>query len=194
MSWLQEPPAPAPPEPGHVNIEWLMQMLQAKPEGSLTLADKYLMTQGPRAQLDKWGNPLPLCPSDQDRLDRVFAVVASPYDRTRALLRAGMLAPDEVDAVSQTFPEIYGELEREALRDMVTTEPPYRGWAETVLGILFQKPAPEAVTSGAGQPEQPEQDDKQPSDKPGKAASEMAQGMATQADRRDVEVREQRNS
>jgi hypothetical protein len=187
VSWLQEPAAPAPPEPGHVNVEWLMQMLQSKE--TPTLADQYLMTKAPRAQLDKWGDPLPLSPPDQDRLDRVFAVIASPYDRTRALLRAGMLAPDEVDAVVASFPEIYGELEREAIKDMVTTAPPYQVWAEIALGVLFQKPAADVANPQAAAPPGGKGDGK-----PGKAAAAMASGMATQADRRDVEVREQKNS
>lgn len=191
MSWLKEKPAPAPPEPGHVDLERMMQVLQAEPDPP-TLAKQYLMTKAPKAQLDKWGAPLPLSAVDQDRLDRVFAVIAAPYDRTRALLRAGMLAPDEVDAVSFAFPEIYGELEREALKDLVTTEPPYAGWAETVLGVLFEKPPAEVIASGLGGPQQ-QGPDKPPKGAP-KSPGNMAAGMPTPADRRDQEVRAQGNS
>lgn len=192
MSWLNEPPAPSPPEPAHVDIEQMMQVLQAEPDPP-TLAKTYLMAQGPRQQLDKWGAPLPLSSVDQDRLDRAFAVIASPHDRTRALLRAGKLAPDEVDAVTAAFPEIYGELEREALHDLITTAPPYEGWAETVLGILFGKPPAEVVSGGLGGPPQQPGEGAPPKGK-AKAPASMAAGMATQADRRDVEVREQKNS
>jgi len=192
VSWLKGKPAPAPPEPGHVDIEQMMQVLQEEPDPP-TLAKQYLTTKAPTAQADKWGALLPLSAVDQDRLDRVFAVIAAPYDRTRALLRAGKLAPDEVDAVSFSFPEIYGELERETLRELVTTEPPYAGWAETVLAVLFGKPPAEVLASGLGGPQQQPGADKQPKGAP-KAPGDMAAGMATQADRRDVEVRAQKNS
>lgn len=190
MSWLKKPPAPAPPEPAHVDIEQLMSTLTAQPDPP-TLARQYLMSSGPRMRLDKWGEPLPLSAVDQDRLDRVFAVIASPQYRTRALLRAGMLGPDEVDAVSASFPEIYGELEREAIHDLVTTPRPYAAWAEAVLGVLFGRPPAEVVQSGP--PGQQQQQATPPAGKP-KAPASMAAGMATQADRRDVEVRAQGNS
>lgn len=194
MSWLKKPPAPAPPEPAHIDLERMMTVLTAEPDPP-TLAKQYLMTKAPRAQLDKWGAPLPLSSVDQDRLDRAFAVIASPHDRTRALLRAGMLAPDEVDAVSFAFPEIYGELEREALKELVVTAPPYEGWAETVLGVLFQKPPADVVTGGLGGPDkQPGEGGQPPKGKPKAAPGDMVTGMATPADRRDVEVRQQKNS
>lgn len=192
MSWLKLPAAPAPPEPAHVDLERMMHVLTAEPDPP-TLAKQYLMTKAPRAQLDKWGAPLPLSAVDQDRLDRVFAVIASPHDRTRALLRAGMLGPDEVDAVSFSFPEIYGELEREALKELVVTAPPYEGWAETVLGILFGKPPAEVIAGGIDQPGKPQQDGQPPPGKP-KASGGAPAGMPTPADRRDVAVRAQGNS
>ena len=192
MSWLQNPPAPSPPEPAHIDLERMMTVLQAEPDPP-TLAKQYLMTKAPKAQLDKWGAPLPLSAVDQDRLDRAFAVIASPHDRTRALLRAGMLAPDEVDAVSFAFPEIYGELEREALKDLVTTAPPYQGWAETVLGVLFGKPPAEVVAGGIDQPDKP-QGDQPPPGKPKAPSKGNPAAMPTPADRRDVAVRAQGNS
>jgi len=193
VSWLNKPPAPAPPEPAHVDLERMMQVLTAEPDPP-TLAKQYLMTRTPKLQLDKWGAPLPLSAVDQDRLDRVFAVIASPHDRTRALMRAGMLGPDEVDAVSFAFPEIYGELEREALHDLVTTAPPYEGWAETVLAVLFQKPPADVVTGGLGGPQEKPQEGEPPKGKPKATSGANVTAMATPADRRDVEVRQQTNT
>lgn len=191
-NWLKEPPAEPPPEPAHVDLERLMAILtQAEMGRPLSPAEAVLRTQGPKLQLDKWGQPLPLSAVDQGRLDRLWAVMASPYDRCRALLRAGMLAPDEVQALSAAFPELYDVLKAEAEKEMITTEPPYQRWAETVLGTLFQAPAARVYADDQGQPQQP------PAGKPkasgGKGGVLPVQSLATQADRRDQAVRSERS-
>lgn len=150
----------------------------------------YIRAHAPKLQLDKWGEPLPLSAVDQDRLDRMFAVIASPYDRSLALMKSGLLAPDEVDAVQAVHPEIYSLLVDVAKRQMLEADPPYPVWAESMLSTLFGQPAAK-VYGGAA--EIHPGDGPKPAAKGGGAPAGIPAGAATAADRRDADVRQQRS-
>ena len=185
--WLSGPPAPPPPDAGHVQLEALMgQVAEAEGSPAPSPAALYIRAHAPKLQLDKWGEPLPLSAVEQDRLDRMFAVLASPYERTMALMRSGLLGPDEVDAVQAVHPEIYALLVDVAKRQMMESDPPYGVWAESMLSTLFGKPA--AKIYGGESEANPEKGAPKGG---GKAA--VPAGATTQADRRDADVRQQRS-
>lgn len=106
----------------------------------------FLRANAPRQSIDKWGKPLPLSAVDQDRLDRTFAIMASPLDRGRVLLESGQLTPGEVQALKATNPDVLSALQQQAAYEMANHGPPYAAWAEAVLGYLFQKPAAQFVS------------------------------------------------
>lgn len=183
MSWLTEPPESKPPEPGHVNLVGLMGAISAQEvAGTSTPAGSYLRAHAPKLEVDRYGQPIPLSAVDQDRLDRMFAVLAAPYDRTRALMVSGLLSPDEVDAVKATFPEVYSVLVNQATREIMESDPPWRVWAETTVGILIGMPAAQIY---GGTPEKQEG----PAPGPPKRGKVETQSQATQADRREIAVR-----
>ena len=182
-SWLKGPPAKAPPVPGHVNIETLMGTAdQLEAQGMVTPALTYIRTNGPQQEIDKWGEPLPLSSVDQARLDRLFAILSEPYARGRALLLAGMLIPDEVDALMNVYPDVWMTLATQAWNEMHVTHPPYPLWAETTLGVLFAKPA-DVVFTGPS----PKAPDQQAQAEGTGIRTNPAPG--TQADRREAAVR-----
>lgn len=191
MSWLsrKRPPAP-PPEPSHVKLEPLMAALhQDEVAGHpISHAQQYLRDNAPVAQLDKWGEPMPLNAIDQARLDRLVAVLASPEHRGRALLHSGLILAEEVQAIATAYPEVYDVLSREALRDMLEDAPPYYPWAESALDTLFGKP-PQAVISSGAAPSA--SDMAKPTGKAkGLPGDQTAAGVATPTDRRELGVRE----
>jgi hypothetical protein len=180
--WLKRPhPGKGPPMPASVNIEILEAKIEeARRMGIQTPAQTYLQVNKPVVALDEWGQPLPLSSMQQDYLDRVFAVLVSPMERGRALLHSGRLCPDEVEPLVTVYFEIWQTLVEQATADMLANPPPYPAWAEATLGVLFQKPAsamynptPEKTIGSPprGQVKAPE---------------------GTQADRRELAVREQR--
>lgn len=183
MSWLKlaKPPA-GPPEPAHVDHEALMTALgEARSKGVWGPAEQYLWDAAPSIQdnLDAWGEPVPLDELEQSDLDRLVAILAAPYPRGRALLHAGQLAPDEVDALVAVFPDIYAVLVTEATNDMLDAPPPYPDWSEEVLGVLFQQPPAEVYTGAQ------KEGDVMKGQPKGKIDTELP----TQAERRDVAVR-----
>jgi hypothetical protein len=188
--WLKKRSPPAgPPRPGHVDHAMLMAQLHEKETlGIATPATTFLRAQAPAEQRDKWGQPLPLSEFDQERLDQMVAIMASPYERGRALVHAGMITPGEVDAIMRVYPEIYSVLTEEAIDDMVDHPPPYQAWAEATLGTLFGVPA-EQVYSG-GTPKMPERQESLQG-KPGKGSG--VEVPETPTDRREVAVREMRS-
>lgn len=189
MTWLrQREPAKALPDPPHVDQPELMARLadlQRQGPPAFTAAMAYLQAQAPAGQLDRWGELLPLSAFDQEKLDNLVALLLDPYERGRALLTAGMLAPAEVDALSAVFPEIYRALVDRALQEMLTFPPPYSAWAETSLGVLFQRPAPELY----GESHMPDMS------KPAAKAGGDVDGIETPtpSDRREIPVREMRS-
>lgn len=187
MTWLHGPPAKAPAMPQHVDLEGLLgEIAKAEAQGQSTPASSYLRLAAPKVQLDKWGAPLPLTDVDQDRIDRLFAVLVEPLERSRRLIRSGLLIHDEADAVKTAFPEIYTVLVQELLRDMMASAPPYREWAETTIGVLFGMP-PAQLLASAEAPEKmmakQEAKDKKPEPTPDMSG--------TAADRREISVRKE---
>lgn len=185
MSWMKEDPAEAPPVAGHVDLLRLHSMAAAvaalaPPEVANPLPPDIaaLIELAPALEVDKWGQPLPLAQSEQFRLNRVAAVIADPYDRTRALLLSGELAPDEVDAVRKGRPAVYALLREEATRELMATPPPILPWADVALGTLFQRPAPEVYA------------EKQAAQPGGGPAGRKP--PSTVAERREVAIRERR--
>lgn len=178
--WLkQRNPTKMPPEPGHVNIEALRASATAlESQGVSTLTTAYLLKVAPVVEVDRWGTPLPLSAPDQARLDRVFAILQSPYARTRALLKAGGLVPDEADALRSVYPELYEVMWQEARLEMITAGPPFPAWAEGVLAVFFGEPPEVAIGETSSQPAE--------------VGGTKPKTMATQAERRDMSVREQR--
>lgn len=180
--WLKRPhPGKGPPAPASVNIETLWAKLEAsRARGTQTPAETYLSIKAPALEFDAWGEPLPLSAMAQDYLDRVFAVLLSPFERGEALLHSGRLCPDEVEPISVVFPEVWATLVERATDDLFEAGgPPLPAWAETSLGILFQKPA-SAVYN--------------PKPQDGASAGTAPTGKVkppepTQADRRELAVR-----
>lgn len=140
MSWMKAPiPSGAPPIPPNVDAVDLAGMLaDAKSQGrELTPVEAYLDAAAPVPAMDRWGMPLPLSPSDQDRLDRMCAVLWNPLRRGRALLTSGSLDTDECSALRNGTPEAYEQLRYQAEQEMLAAGPPLPTWSDGVLGILF---------------------------------------------------------
>jgi len=155
------------------------QAAEIQEAGQFVPALAFLRTVCPPAQLDKWGEPLPLSDPDQARLDRLFAVTANPLERGWALVQSGTIDPGEAECIAMTSPDAYQVLVSRARMDMAQAPPPYSMWAEQTLGVLFGQPAAK-VYKEAPPP-------KPPAPSPGK--SDEATG-ATQADRREISVRQ----
>lgn len=147
---------------------------------------EFLRQIGPKLQVDKWGTPFPLSATEQDRFDRLCAVIAAPAERGRALLHAGMLVPDEVMAIAFTSPIVYAGLVEEARADMIRGKPPFPSWAEASLTTLFGRPAAKVY----GNQERVKMDS---SGKISETKAPEAQELPTQAERRDMSVREKRS-
>ena len=182
--WLRQTTPPAgPPEPAHVDFEKFWAAMESERSvGINTPAMGYLATVAPSLadNVDQYGIPTPLSDLEQFDLDRLVAIMVSPYERGRALLHAGQLAPDEVDAIAAVFPDVLAVLQDEALDDMLNAPPPYPSWVEEVLGILFQKPASTvyAVATSKGDAEMTHQ-----------PKGKFDREQPTQAERRDAGVR-----
>ncbi len=178
-SWLKRDPAEGPPQAPRVDLIQIHRAADAMAMvGPLPAEVTTILDLAPVAQFDRWGGPLPLSEAEQFRLDRLAAVIASPYDRTRKLLLSGELAPDEVEAVRGARPAVYAVLSEQATREMLETTPPFMPWADNALGVLFQRPAPE-VYAEAQQP-------KQQGGKGGRTPP------STPAERREIAIRERR--
>jgi hypothetical protein len=189
MTWLHMPPMRPPAPPPHVALERLMGAIaQQEALGLATPASGYLRLMCPKMQLDKWGIPLPLSDVDQDRVDRLFAVLVQPLERLRVLLHCGMLMDEENDAVKTAFPEVYTVIVEETLREMMQSAPPYREWAETTIGVLFGMPPAQLLQTAGPSPEQQSAQASAP--KTTRPASDRMPGtQGTAADRRDIGVR-----
>lgn len=140
MLWLKNPkPAKAPPAPKTIELLAITTGLAQAPMLSPSMA--YLQDHLPEQPLDRWGQPLPLSSVQQDRLNRLVAVLANPYERGMALLKSGTLDTIETNALREGTPEVYARINQEARMDMIQAGPPISLWAEAVLGVLFGRDA-----------------------------------------------------
>jgi hypothetical protein len=183
-NWLHSSPKKAPADPPVIDFEKLLIANQGRASKSIN----YLRQHGPKQTFDEWGQPLPLSSVAQYDLDRLVAVMKDPIIRTRDLMFSGLLNSDEVAAVKAVHPEVYAQLRDAAFVDMMQTKPPFEVWAVGVLGILFQKPAPQMYADAQQAPD----DSQQPgAAMGGPGPTGLPGAMPTQSDRRETAVREQ---
>jgi hypothetical protein len=150
MSWLKsEEPAKAPAAPRHIDVAALYRhVADVERLGPLPPQLRTLKAAAPPLAIDRWGMPLPLTAPQQARLDRIGAILADPWSRPKALLRAGQLGPDEVQALADGRPDELAQLAATVEREMVLAGPPLPQWVESQLAILFQKPSNLILTGG----------------------------------------------
>lgn len=143
MIWLKNPkPGRCPAKGKHVDaVELAQQIAAAKAVGQLTTLQQYLDQFAPVPPLDSWSLPLPLSDTDQDKVDRLCAVLFDPIQRGRALLTSGTLDTDECSALRQGTPAAWQTLRDQAVKEMVEAGPPLPQWSDGVLGILFGRDA-----------------------------------------------------
>lgn len=149
MLWLKRPePAPRPKDPKHVSLTGILaQLTQDEMIGAPSSpAIKYLATNLPERPTDRWGAELPLSAVEQEKLDRIAAVMFDP-GRGKQLLASARLDAIEVDALKNGQPGWYEALCLAARADMIQGKPPFPRWAENVLGVLFGRDA--ALVYGA---------------------------------------------
>lgn len=188
-SWLKSPPRKPPSAPENVDIVTFNAQanLASQKTGKVPEYVTYVRQNGPKLQVDEWGQALPLSPQEQYDLDRLVAVLMEPVTRTRDLLVSGILNDDEVTAVATVYPAAYAAIVKAALSDMIQAQPPFALWAQSVLGILFRKPATEMyastinATDAIGNPKGPA----------GHAPGALPDSIPTPQDRRDTAVRQQ---
>lgn len=183
-AWLkQASPPDGPPSPPRIDVR-AMAINIAQVDGSgegLPPAAEFLRDFGPRPAYDRWGQPLPLSSQEQDRLDRMVAVLVSPDARGTALLHSGQLVPSEVAAIKTVHPEVWADMIEKAVKDMGKAGPPFAPWAESTLSVLFEKPASEIY----GQTEE------EPHPSQGGSPPHEQRFKGTPADRRELAIREQ---
>jgi len=143
MLWLKQPkPAARPKGPPKVNLTAVYaQLVQVEMMGEpLTPAIKYFADHLPLRNVDRWGQELPLSDVEQEKLDRMAAILFEP-GRGALLLKSGRLDTIEVDALKGGRPGWYATLSQQATADMVKAGPPLPMWSEAVLGVLFGRDA-----------------------------------------------------
>lgn len=183
MSWLKsQEPAKGPASPRHIDVAALYRHVAAlEATGPLAPPMRALKAAAPVPVLDRWGMPLPLTDPQQARLDRIGAILADPWMRPKALLRAGQLGPDEVQALQDGRPDELAQLAAGVQQEMVQAGPPLPQWVESQLAILFQKPSNLILTGG------PDKDEPQGRSKQPARGGEGPHG--TPSDRRELAVR-----
>jgi len=151
--WFKGDQGPAPPKPPHVDLMKLSGNIEHQAAaGPLPPAAQYLQQYAPSLLTDEYGQPLPLDVTDQERLDRMVAVLRAPFVRGRQLVTSGTLDTDESDALRLGAPDEYAGICEDARNAMIAEKPPFPAWAEGVLGVLFGKDA--AVVYGKGDSDQ----------------------------------------
>src|SRR6185295_7731113 len=139
-NWLKSEPRKPPKDPKHVDLVHLIAAGNTmKARGEPVPHIEYIKQFGPKVKTDEWGDPLPLSSVAQYDLDRLVAIMLDPLDRARDLLMSGMLNPDEVTALKAVYPTVWAALVDASYQDMIETKPPWKTWAQNVLGVLFQK-------------------------------------------------------
>lgn len=185
-SWLKsKEPAPAPAAPRRIDTAALHRYAEdVKRTGPLSPQLAALVAAAPPDVLDRWGVPLPLADAAQARLDRIGAILADPWHRPRALLRAGQLGPDEVQAMQDGRPDELKQLAAAVELEMVQAGPPLPQWVESQLAILFQKPSNLILQGGPDKDESPREKTPAPP-----SGSKGFGPDGTPADRRELAVR-----
>lgn len=178
MTWLSSDPAPVPPEPEDVDL--LREYGEAEEKGSASLALSYFREHAPKLPTDMWGLPLPISRVDQDRANRLWALLVSPLHRGRALMRSGAILKDEAAVLHEVYPDIWLLLDDELRMAMVTGRPPFPAWAEALIGTWFNLPPKVAFAKA--------QDQAKGGGKKASKAGDTA--LPTPADRRELAVRE----
>ena len=185
-NWLKSDPRKPPKDPKRVDLVHLIAAGSAMAKrGEPVPHIEYIKQFGPKISTDEWGQPLPLSSVAQYDLDRLVAIMLDPLDRARELLLSGMLNPDEVTALKAVYPTVWVALVDAAYSDMIETKPPWKTWAQNVLGVLFQKPATEAYQSHEN-PAKPAQG--------GGGGAGVPGSLPTPSDRMETAVREQARS
>lgn len=142
MVWCSKPkPAKAPPTPRNITPGMLAVIRAAVSKFPTVPANVYLKAHLPVEEFDRWMQPLPLSIVQQDRLNRMMAVILAPIDRGRALLLSGTLDTLECEAIKEAHPDAYQILKDQAVREMVQSGGSLPQWSEAVLGVLFQRDA-----------------------------------------------------
>lgn len=189
-SWIKSPkPAAAPPPARKIDVAALHRHAQdVQRTGAMPPQLAALVAAAPPDVLDRWGMPLPLAAPAQARLDRIGAILADPWHRPRALLRAGQLGPDEVKAMQDGRPQELQRLADATRMEMITAGPPLPQWVEAQLAILFQKPSDKILTAGG--PDKDETPSKTTAKPPaGQSADDSLMTRGTPSDRRELAVR-----
>lgn len=183
-SWLKaDAPAKGPAAPRHIDVATLYRhVADLERIGPLPPQLRTLKKAAPTVVTDRWGMPLPLTDPQQARLDRIGAILADPWMRPMALLRAGQLGPDEVQALQDGRPDELLALAADVEREMVMAGPPLAQWVESQLAILFQKPSNLILAGGPSEDEAAQGKGKRPG-----RGGEGPHG--TPSDRRELAVR-----
>lgn len=178
MSWLNKEPATAPPEPADVDVADVMADAEKNNDSA---ALQYFRAHAPHVPVDMWGLPLPLSRVDQDRANRLWALLASPLHRGRALIRSGVILRDEAALIHEVYPDLWLMLSDELDAAMVSGRPPFPVWAEALIGTWYGLPPKVAFAQAQG--------GKAP--RGGSKTATAGHGaMPTPADRRELALRE----
>jgi len=181
LTWLNGEPAKLPPEPADVDL--VREYGEAEDVGRQSLALTYFREHAPKLPTDMWGLPLPLSHVDQDRANRLWAILVSPLHRGRALMRSGAILKDEAAALHEVYPDVWLMLDDELRAAMVSGKPPFPAWAEALIGTWFNLP-PKVAFAQAQDKAKGGGDGKEKSTTAGDTA------LPTPADRRELAVRE----
>jgi hypothetical protein len=141
--WMKDPkPAKRPPRPPKVELAHVFAGLSTQERtGPLPPDMAYLKGQLPEMMFDRWGKLLPLSIQKQERLDRLVAIMAQPFERGRELLLAGYLDTIEANAIRDGHPDVYAAMSAQLQTEMAIAGPPLPAWSESVLGVFFGRDA-----------------------------------------------------
>src|SRR4051812_19041633 len=106
--WCKNPkPGKAPPAPKPITPQMLTMIRGAANMNPTDPKCAYLLKHLPKEEFDRWMQPLPLSVVQQDRLNRMMAVMMDPINRGRALLLSGTLDTLECEALHDAIPQAY---------------------------------------------------------------------------------------
>lgn len=144
-----EKPAARPARPPTVELAHVFAGLSTQEAaGPLSPSLAYLKANLPQMMFDRWGKLLPLSIQKQERLDRLVAVMAKPFERGRELLLSGYLDTLETNAIRDGHPEVYAAMRAQVEAEMAIAGPPLPMWSESVLGVFFGRDAAVVYNEG----------------------------------------------